>query len=309
LQPAEASDAVHYFGFVTGIDVAMFINGDDANSPPGPTLNIGDSTDLTYVVTNVGNVALSTVVLRDNNGTGADAGDDFLPTFIGGDTDADNWLDINETWTYAATGGVVAGQQMHVALLSANSNTVFGGDLSYYFGVVPENADFNTDSMVDAADYVVWRKFGGLTVPAGTLGDANHDTDVDDEDYAIYQTQFGTSGGGDGISSTGALAANEEAASHDAAFNALGGNMLGARTSSRAAAGPPSRPVAAIQDEWAALLSVIADRQVDRGTMHEPLDFYDVGLREIETQLAEFELAGLRWVPGASLSMPRFKLR
>jgi hypothetical protein len=307
-QPAEDSDALHYFGFVTGIDVAMFINGDDANSPPGPTLSLGSATDLDYVVTNVGNVPLSTVVLRDNNATPSTTSDDFLPTFIGGDTNGNSLLDTDETWTYVATGGVVAGQQMHVAFISANSNTVFGGDLAHYFGVEPENADFNADTMVDAADYVVWRKFGGITVPAGTLGDANHDTEVDDDDYAIFQTQFGTPGGGGGLSPGGAVVANENTASQDAAFGVLTDSDV--RPSSRAAARPRAPSIAAVDDEWAALLlSVIAEQQVSHGSNSEPRVFCGNGLREVELRPVEPDLANTRLVPGAKPSIYRVKLR
>ena len=41
----------------------------------------------------------------------------------------------------------------------------------------PPSADFNSDGIVDAADYVVWRKNEGNSVPAGTLGDADGNGD------------------------------------------------------------------------------------------------------------------------------------
>jgi len=61
------------------------------------------------------------------------------------------------------------------------------------------NADFNDDGIVDAADYVVWRKFDGTT-GTGTqgTGDANGDTNVDATDYDIWVGTFGTMPTGSG---------------------------------------------------------------------------------------------------------------
>ena len=48
--------------------------------------------------------------------------------------------------------------------------------------------DYNEDGVVDAADYVVWRKaFGQL----GGVADGNGDAHVDDADYAIWRSHVG----------------------------------------------------------------------------------------------------------------------
>jgi hypothetical protein len=68
-----------------------------------------------------------------------------------------------------------------------------------FFGlaaIVPDNADFNDDNIVDTADYVIWRKNENTNVLSGTMGDANHDGQVNDADYQIWRAQFGTSSGG-----------------------------------------------------------------------------------------------------------------
>lgn len=65
-----------------------------------------------------------------------------------------------------------------------------------FFGlsaIVPDNADFNNDNIVDIADYVIWRNNENTSVPPGTLGDANHDGQVNSADYQIWRAQFGTS--------------------------------------------------------------------------------------------------------------------
>jgi len=72
-----------------------------------------------------------------------------------------------------------------------------------YFAPAPpaNNADFNDDGTVDAADYVVWRKsFGSIANGSGTQGngDADGDLDVDMDDYNKWVNQFGTSPAGSG---------------------------------------------------------------------------------------------------------------
>ncbi len=48
---------------------------------------VGSTVTFTYVVTNTGNVPLSGVAVRDDNGTPANPADDFDATFVGGDTE------------------------------------------------------------------------------------------------------------------------------------------------------------------------------------------------------------------------------
>jgi hypothetical protein len=64
------------------------------------------------------------------------------------------------------------------------------------------DADFNNDGVVSAADYVVWRKFNPRT-GTGTqaTGDANGDTNVNDTDYNIWKSTFGSASPGAGSGS------------------------------------------------------------------------------------------------------------
>src|SRR5262249_30849134 len=75
---------------------------------------------FTYVVTNPGNVPLSGVTVRDDNGTPGNLADDFNATFTGGDLNANGRLDTDETWTFAAVRVVTAGQHTNVAVRTAN---------------------------------------------------------------------------------------------------------------------------------------------------------------------------------------------
>jgi hypothetical protein len=55
-------------------------------------------------------------------------------------------------------------------------------------------ADFNSDGVIDAADYTVWRDLRGA-VGNDLAADANSDGVVDELDYAIWREQFGESAG------------------------------------------------------------------------------------------------------------------
>jgi autotransporter-associated beta strand protein len=69
------------------------------------------------------------------------------------------------------------------------------------------DADFNDDDMIDAADYVVWRKFNPTPAPDGAqgIGDANGDDDVDQDDYDEWRRNFATPSPGSGGSNSAAV--------------------------------------------------------------------------------------------------------
>jgi hypothetical protein len=80
---------------------------------------------------------------------------------------------------------------------------VSSSDPTSYF--VPANADFNSDTIVDSGDYVMWRKNSGITGGAVLAqGDANGDGMVDSTDYDVWRNQFNTpiAGGGMGTAAT-----------------------------------------------------------------------------------------------------------
>ena len=57
-------------------------NGQDANSGTGPYIRVGQPVTWTYDVTNSGNVPLSNVIIKDDNGTPGIPSDDFTCPII-----------------------------------------------------------------------------------------------------------------------------------------------------------------------------------------------------------------------------------
>jgi len=221
-QMVSDSDAAHYFGALYGIAIQKLVNGQDANSPPGPELAAGSTATFSYVVSNTGNVPLGEVLVVDNNGTPESAADDFSPAYVGGDTNGNGWLDVGEVWTYEALHTVRAGQHASQAMAIGDPDgvSVTASDAVHYLGVVEEDADFNGDGLVEAADYVLWRKHSGTSGGATrSMGDANGDGVVDGSDYDIWYAQFGSSAaasGGEALAEP--FPADTTPAAHDAAF-------------------------------------------------------------------------------------------
>jgi hypothetical protein len=51
--------------------------------------------------------------------------------------------------------------------------------------------DFNGDGAVNAADVVVWRKYAGQFVPAGTSADGDQNGFINQNDYDLWRANFG----------------------------------------------------------------------------------------------------------------------
>ena len=83
-------------------------------------------------------------------------------------------------WTKSEDAGAVA-LLASQALLTAN----FGERPPFLAG------DFNSDGVVDSADFLVWRRQTGATVPNFSGADGDGDGDVDQADFTIWRLNFG----------------------------------------------------------------------------------------------------------------------
>ncbi|MEX2309021.1 MAG: N-acetylmuramoyl-L-alanine amidase [Pirellulales bacterium] len=312
------ADGANYFGSAPGINVKKFVNAEDADTPTGPVVAVGGTATFVYVVTNTGNVPLANVAVLDDNGTPGNTADDFNATYSGGDTDLDSKLDQSETWIYVAMRVVTAGQ--HTNIGTASGEDIIGqiatdDDPANYFGDAPENADFNGDGTVDAADYVIWRKYSGASVPAGTLGDADQNGEVNSLDYDIWQSQFGTS---PGAGSSGASPISEPSTAM--AAPAMSGDAFVLPTEdvifSTIAVGPGARrfvrrPLSqlaisatsrAFGGDWDALLTNLAERKAYRSTA-DPLRL------SIESRVGGNESLAAEWQAGVETLVPIFSAK
>jgi hypothetical protein len=55
----------------------------------------------------------------------------------------------------------------------------------------PASADYNDNGIVDAGDYVIWRKQNGTMVTPATGADGNGDGMVNNADYTFWRSRFG----------------------------------------------------------------------------------------------------------------------
>jgi hypothetical protein len=139
---SNVADNDNYFGASGGVSIKKFANGQDANTAPGPFVPVGSTVTFTYVVTNPGNVPLSSVVVVDDNGTPGNSADDFNATFTGGDANSNGLLDTTETWTFVSSAIAVPGQYTNTAKVTATpppggGAAVSATDPANYFGALP----------------------------------------------------------------------------------------------------------------------------------------------------------------------------
>ncbi len=123
--PVDDSDPSHYFGMVAGVDIEKATNGEDADDPPGPEIEVGESVEWTYTVRNTGNVVLTGVTVADDQ-PGVDP--DCPSTDLAPD----------EEMVCSASGVAVEGQYENVGTVTGSppvGDPVGDADLSHYLGI------------------------------------------------------------------------------------------------------------------------------------------------------------------------------
>lgn len=149
------TDLSHYFGAAPAIDIEKLTNGEDADTPTGPLIEVGSNVLWIYRVTNTGNILLPTWTVTDDQGV--TVGCPRVP------------LRPGDTATCFATDTAVAGQYSNIGTVDATDpagTAVSDSDPSHYFGVDPsirvekatngEDADAPTGPYVPIGDPVTW---------------------------------------------------------------------------------------------------------------------------------------------------------
>ena len=126
-----SSDPSHYYGdtpppLVPGVTIKKYTNGDDADTAPGPHVQVGSPVVWDYKVTNSGQTALSSVHVTDNRGVAVSC--------------PKSTLAIGETMHCSGSGTATAGQYENIGTVTANPPTgsaVTSSDPSHYYGDAP----------------------------------------------------------------------------------------------------------------------------------------------------------------------------
>jgi uncharacterized repeat protein (TIGR01451 family) len=177
----EDTDPSHYFGQNAGIDIEKFTNGQDADAPTGPLITVGAPVTWTYLVTNTGNVPLTSVTVSDDQAVSVSCPQTTLAP--------------GARMTCSATGVAQAGQYANVGTATGRPPVgapVVDSDPSHYFGANAafalekltngEDADTPTGPLIVVGDAVNWNyrltntgnvplvSFAVVDVPAVLIG-------------------------------------------------------------------------------------------------------------------------------------------
>ncbi len=127
-------DAGLFVPAAPAITIKKFTNGQDADLPTGPNITVGSTVNWTYVVTNTGNVTLTTVGVTDNQSVIVNC--------------PSNTLAPSATMTCTASGTAVAGQYSNIGTASGTApsgQVVTATDPSHYFGIAAQGGQGCSD--------------------------------------------------------------------------------------------------------------------------------------------------------------------
>ena len=157
LGPSESDLTIDAGLIGPGINIEKSTNGQDADDAPGVTVNVGDPVTWTYLVSNTGNVTLTSVTVTDDK-----LGAVSCPTTT---------LAAGATMTCTASGTAEAGQYENTASVVATppaGEAVVDTDSSHYIAISPEpaidiekftngeDADTGSGPIIAVGDTVTW---------------------------------------------------------------------------------------------------------------------------------------------------------
>ncbi len=137
------TDTSHYYGVTTGVTIQKLTNGEDADTETGPVIKAGEPVTWSYVITNTGNVTLSSIVVVDDK-----EGTITCPSTLAGGT----------SMTCTKENIAEKGQYSNLATVTANPpadfDPVSDSDPSHYFGsdAGVKITKFTNDVNIDGAD-------------------------------------------------------------------------------------------------------------------------------------------------------------
>ena len=118
-----ASNPDNYLGSAPAITILKKTNGTNNDSAPGPNVTVGSIVTWTYLVTNTGNVPLTSVAVTDNK--------------VGAISCPATTLAVGANMTCTKTGTAVAGQYTNIGTVTGTSptgSTVTASNADNYFG-------------------------------------------------------------------------------------------------------------------------------------------------------------------------------
>ncbi|MFL6236252.1 MAG: hypothetical protein ACJ76N_24180 [Thermoanaerobaculia bacterium] len=121
--PVSAQDSASYFGDDgAAVEIMVSTNGQDADTPPGPSVQTGSAVSWTYLVVNTGTVRLYQISVRDDQGVAVSC-----PRVS---------LGPGEDMSCTASGVAVPGQYSNVGKVTATGTCakVTASNGSHYFG-------------------------------------------------------------------------------------------------------------------------------------------------------------------------------
>jgi len=139
-----ATSPDNYFGDLPSVSIVKSTNGVNNDSAPGIHLQAGvDNVTWTYQVSNTGNVTLSNVTVRDDNGTPADSSDDFTvgavtSLAVGASTSLTKSGGVANPGQYTNVGTATAQDGFTGATVSAANPDNYFGDTPSYFSASPD---------------------------------------------------------------------------------------------------------------------------------------------------------------------------